>query len=313
MTTDDDEDRGPSRRKVLECMTWAGTGVLWTVAGGVPASLGIIDEAIGAEQKGFTFLQISDSHIGFNKEENPNAPGTLQEAIDRVKALPGNPAFMIHTGDISHLSKPAQFDDAEKIISQARLDVHYVPGEHDLVDPEAGKLYRERYGRDTKGAGWYSFDANGVHFTGLVNVVNLKAGGLGNLGAEQLEWLEDDLKGRSASQPIVVFAHIPLWTVYPQWGWGTDDGAKALGYLKRFGSVTVLNGHIHQVMQKVEGNVTFHTARSTAFPQPVPGTAPSPGPMKVPAEQLEKMLGIASVTFKQNEQRLAIIDTPLKS
>ena len=313
MTPHDDEDRGPSRRKVLECMTWAGTGVLWTVAGGVPASLGIIDEAIGAEQKGFTFLQISDSHIGFNKEENPNAPGTLQEAIDRVIALPGNPAFMIHTGDISHLSKPAQFDDAEKIISQARLDVHYVPGEHDLVDPEAGKLYRERYGRDTKGAGWYSFDANGVHFTGLVNVVNLKAGGLGNLGAEQLEWLEDDLKGRSASQPIVVFAHIPLWTVYPQWGWGTDDGAQALGYLKRFGSITVLNGHIHQVMQKVEGNVTFHTARSTAFPQPVPGTAPSPGPMKVPADQLEKMLGIASVTFKQNEQRLAIIDTPLKS
>ena len=313
MTTHDDEDRGPSRRKVLECMTWAGTGVLWTVAGGVPASLGIIDEAIAAEQKGFTFLQISDSHIGFNKEENPNAPGTLQEAIDRVKALPGNPAFMIHTGDISHLSKPAQFDDAEKIISQARLDVHYVPGEHDLVDPEAGKLYRERYGRGTKGAGWYSFDANGVHFIGLVNVVNLKAGGLGNLGAEQLEWLEDDLKGRSASQPIVVFAHIPLWTVYPQWGWGTDDGAKALGYLKSFGSVTVLNGHIHQVMQKVEGNVTFHTARSTAFPQPVPGTAPSPGPMKVPAEQLEKMLGIASVTFKQNAQRLAIIDTPLKS
>jgi len=313
MTTHDDEDRGPSRRKVLECMTWAGTGVLWTVAGGVPASLGIIDEAIAAEQKGFTFLQISDSHIGFNKEENPNAPGTLQEAIDRVKALPGNPAFMVHTGDISHLSKPAQFDDAEKIISQARLDVHYVPGEHDLVDPEAGKLYRERYGRGTKGAGWYSFDANGVHFIGLVNVVNLKAGGLGNLGAEQLEWLEDDLKGRSASQPIVVFAHIPLWTVYPQWGWGTDDGAKALSYLKGFGSVTVLNGHIHQVMQKVEGNVTFHTARSTAFPQPVPGTAPSPGPMKVPAEQLEKMLGIASVTFKQNEQRLAIIDTPLKS
>ena len=313
MTTHDDEDRGPSRRKVLECMTWAGTGVLWTVAGGVPASLGIIDEAIAAEQKGFTFLQISDSHIGFNKEENPNAPGTLQEAIDRVKALPGNPAFMIHTGDISHLSKPNEFDDADKIISQARLDVHYVPGEHDLVDPEAGKLYRERYGRGTKGAGWYSFDANGVHFIGLVNVVNLKAGGLGNLGAEQLEWLEDDLKGRSASQPIVVFAHIPLWTVYPQWGWGTDDGAKALGYLKGFGSVTVLNGHIHQVMQKVEGNVTFHTARSTAFPQPVPGTAPSPGPMKVPAEQLEKMLGIASVTFKQNEQRLAIIDTPLKS
>ena len=306
------EDQGVTRRKVLECMTWAGTGVLWTISGGVPLSLGILDEAMAQQQQGFTFLQISDSHIGFEKPANPNAKGTLEEAIDRVKALPARPSFMIHTGDISHLSKASEFDDAERIISQARLDVHYVPGEHDLVDPEAGKLYRERYGRGTKGAGWYSFDANGVHFIGLVNVVDLKAGGLGNLGYEQLEWLEDDVKGRSASQPIVVFAHIPLWTVYSDWGWGTQDAAQALGYLKRFGSVTVLNGHIHQVMQKVEGDVTFHTARSTAFPQPVPGTAPSPGPMKVPEERLRAMLGIATVSVKQNEQRLAIIDTPLK-
>jgi 3',5'-cyclic-AMP phosphodiesterase len=310
MTAHDHDDH-PTRRKVLECMTWAGTGVLWTVAGGVPASLGIIDEALAAEQKGFNFLQISDSHMGFDKPANPNAKGTLEEAIEKVKALPAKPAFMIHTGDISHLSKPSEFDDADRIISGARLDVHYVPGEHDFIDPEQ-KLYRERYGRGTKGAGWYSFDANGVHFIGLVNVHDLKAGGLGNLGGEQLEWLEDDVKGRSASQPVVVFAHIPLWSVYPDWGWATQDGAQALSYLKRFGSVTVLNGHIHQVMQKVEGNVTFHTARSTAFPQPAPGTAKSPGPMKVPADQLGKMLGIASVTFKQNEQRLAIIDTPLR-
>jgi 3',5'-cyclic AMP phosphodiesterase CpdA len=219
---------------------------------------------------------------------------------------------MIHTGDISHLSKPSEFDDADQIISHAGLNVRYVPGEHDLLDEDQGKLYLDRYGRGTKGAGWYSFDDTGVHFIGLVNVINLKAGGLGNLGNEQLEWLEDDLKGRSSSQPIVVFAHIPLWTVYPEWGWGTEDGARALGYLKRFGSVTVLNGHIHQVMQKVEGNVTFHTARSTAFPQPAPGTAPSPGPMKVPDDKLRGMLGIASVTFKQNEQRLAIIDTPIQ-
>jgi 3',5'-cyclic AMP phosphodiesterase CpdA len=313
MTAHDHDDRGPNRRKVLECMTWAGTGVLWTIAGGVPTSLGIIDETLAAEQKGFTFLQISDSHLGFDKPANPNAKGTLEEAIGRIKALPDKPSFMIHTGDISHLSKASEFDDAERIIAQARLDVHYVPGEHDLVDEGAGKLYLERYGRGAKGAGWYSFDANGVHFIGLVNVVDLKAGGLGNLGSEQVAWLEDDVKGRAASQPIVVFAHIPLWTVYPEWGWGTEDGAKALGLLKRFGSVTVLNGHIHQVMQKVEGNVTFHTARSTAFPQPVPGTAKSPGPLKVPADQLEKMLGIASVTFKQNEQRLAIVDMPLKS
>jgi 3',5'-cyclic AMP phosphodiesterase CpdA len=309
---DFDRDDGVNRRKVLECMTWVGTGVLWTIAGGVPHALGIMGEAQAQEVKGLTFLQISDSHVGFDKPANPNALGTLQEAVSKIIALPQKPAFMIHTGDISHLSLEAQFDDADRIISQTKLDVHYVPGEHDFLDPEQ-KFYRERYGRGTKGAGWYSFDANGVHFIGLVNVVDLKAGGLGNLGNDQLEWLEADVKGRSASTPIVVFAHIPLWTVYPDWGWGTEDGAQALSYLKKFGSVTVLNGHIHQVMQKVEGNVTFHTARSTAFPQPAPGAAPSPGPMKVADDKLRTMLGTASITFKQNEQRLAIIDTPLKA
>jgi len=307
-----DHDEGVSRRKALECMTWVGTGVLWTISGGVPHSLGLIDQAIAKEASGLTFLQISDSHMGFDKPANPNVKGTLEEAIERIKAIPTKPAFMIHTGDITHLSKESEFDDAEKIISQAKLDVHYVPGEHDVIDPEI-KLYKERYGRGTKGPGYYSFDANGVHFIGLVNVANLKGGGMGSLGDEQLEWMEDDLKGRSASTPIVVFAHIPLWAVYPEWGWGTEDSGRALAYMKRFGSVTVLNGHIHQVMQKVEGNVTFHTARSTAFPQPAPGTAPSPGPMKVPEDKLRTLLGTASVTFKPGEQRLAIIDTPLQS
>jgi 3',5'-cyclic AMP phosphodiesterase CpdA len=307
-----DRDDGVSRRKVLECMTWAGTGVLWTISGGVPHSLGIMGEAQAQGSKSLTFLQLSDSHVGFDKPANPNALGTLEEAIVKVNALPIKPAFAIHTGDISHLSLESQFDDADRIISQSRLDVHYVPGEHDFLDPDQ-KFYKDRYGRGTKGAGWYSFDASGAHFIGLVNVVNLKAGGLGDLGADQLEWLEDDVKHLSASTPIVVFAHIPLWTIYPDWGWGTDDAEQALSYLKRFGSVTVLNGHIHQVMQKVEGNVTFHTARSTAFPQPAPGQGPSPGPMKVPDDQLRTMLGIANVTFKQNEQRLAIIDTPLKA
>ena len=311
MTTNHDDRHGVSRRKILECMTWAGTGVLWTVAGGMPCSMGIIGEATAAQPSGLSFLQISDSHVGFDKAANPNAIGTLEEAIAKIKTLPEKPAFIIHTGDISHLSKPAEFDNADRIIAQARLDVHYVPGEHDLLD-EGQNFYRERYGRGAKGAGWYSFDANGVHFIGLVNVVDLKAGGLGNLGNEQLEWLEDDLEGRTASTPIVVFAHIPLWSVYPAWGWGTDDAARALDYLKRFGSVTVLNGHIHQIMQKVEGNVTFHTAMSTAFPQPVPGTAPSPGPLKVADEKLRSLLGVTDITFKQGQQRLAIIDQPLQ-
>jgi 3',5'-cyclic AMP phosphodiesterase CpdA len=314
MKADHDRVNGQSisRRRVLECMTWAGTGVLWTIAGGVPHSLGIVGDASAQAATGLTFLQISDSHVGFDKPANPNAGSTLEEAINKIKALSAKPAFMLHTGDISHLSKPAEFDDADRIISQARLDVHYVPGEHDVIDDEV-KLYRERYGRGAKGAGWYSFDADRVHFIGLVNVIDLKAGGLGNLGDEQLAWLENDLQGRSASTPIVVFAHIPLWAVYPQWGWGTDDGARALDYLRRFGSVTVLNGHIHQIMQKVEGNVAFHTACSTAFPQPAPGTASSPGPMKVDDSKLRSLLGITNVTFKPGQQRLAIIDTPLQS
>jgi 3',5'-cyclic AMP phosphodiesterase CpdA len=315
MSTDhhdhNDKSDGPSRRRVLECMTWAGTGVLWTVAGGVPRSLGIVNEAMAAGAGGLTFLQISDSHMGFDKPANPNTKGTLEEAMGKIKTLAVKPSFMIHTGDITHLSKASEFDDADKIISQAKLDVHYVPGEHDIIDEEV-KLYRERYGRGTRGAGWYSFDADGVHFIGLVNVANLKAGGLGSLGAEQLAWLEDDVKGKSASTPIVVFAHIPLWTVYPAWGWGTEDSGRALELLKGFGSVTVLNGHIHQVMQKVEGNVAFHTARSTAFPQPAPGSAPSPGPMKVADDKLRTLLGVASVTFRQGDQRLAVVDQPLQ-
>ncbi len=302
---------GTTRRKVLECMTWAGTGLLWSVSGGVPRSLGLVDGAMAAEASGLTFLQISDSHMGFDKPANPNAKGTLEEAIGRIKAIPQRPAFMIHTGDITHLSKASEFDDADKIISQSKLDVHYVPGEHDILDEEV-KFYKERYGRGSKGDGWYSFDAGGVHFVGLVNVKNLKAGGMGSLGDDQLKWLADDLKGKTASTPVVLFAHIPLWVVYEQWGWGTDDGARALDMLKGFGSVTVLNGHIHQVMQKVEGNVAFHTARSTAFPQPAPGAAPSPGPMKVADDQLRKMLGVASVSVKRGDQRLAIIDTPLQ-
>ena len=299
------------RRGALECMIWAGTGVLWALSGGVPKSVGLLGEALAAEASGFTFLQISDSHIGFNKPANPDALGTLREAIAKVKAVKSKPAFMIHTGDITHLSKPDEFDSAAKLIGEANLDVHYVPGEHDFIDEGLGKLYLERYGKGTKGQGWYSFDDHGVHFIGLNNVVDLKAGGLGRLGSDQLAWLADDLKGKANSTPIVVFAHIPLWTVYADWGWGTDDGLQALDMLKRFGSVTVLNGHIHQIVQKVEGNMTFHTARSTAFPQPTPGTAPSPGPMTVPAEQLRSMLGITSVDVRFGNKPLAVTDTTL--
>jgi 3',5'-cyclic AMP phosphodiesterase CpdA len=306
-----DRGQGLGRREVLECMVWAGTGVLWTVSGGVPHSVGLIGDALAAEPTGFTFLQMSDSHIGFDKPANPDALATLREAVGIVKAMPAKPSFIIHTGDITHLSKPAQFDNADQVFGETGVQIHYVPGEHDYIDEGNGKAYLERYGKNTKGAGWYSFDDHGVHFIGLVNVVDLKGGGLGNLGAEQLAWLEADLKDRSNSTPIVVFAHIPLQVLYKEWGWGTEDGTQALALLKRFGSVTILNGHIHQLAQKVEGNMTFHTALSTAFPQPAPGSAPSPGPMLVPADKLRTYLGLASITMVQGNKPLAIVDKTL--
>jgi len=308
---------GIDRRGFLKCMAWAGTGLLWTVSGGVLASktLAEIAKTGGSlpTATDLSFLQVSDSHIGFSKEANKDVTATFKIALDRINTLPTPPSFLIHTGDITQLSKPEEFDTFDEVLKSCRTkDVFYVPGEHDVLS-DNGKLYRNRYLKSVegKGSGWYSFNKNGVHFIGLVNVLNLEAGGLGQLGDEQLEWLKDDVNDLGTSTPIVVFAHIPLWAVYPQWGWSTSDGEQALGYLKRFASVTVLNGHIHQVLQKVEGNVTFHSAMSTAFPQPAPGTAPSPGPMKVPDEKLRSVLGLTSVQYRHGNNALAIVDSNL--
>jgi len=306
------QDDGIDRRGFLKCMAWAGTGALCVVQGGVLQSFALNSQVAKQAKGQLSFVQISDSHMGFNKPANPDVVATLKAAVDKINALPAAPEFMLHTGDISHLSKPSEFDNVDQILKSAvAKEVFFVPGEHDVLEDE-GAQYRERYGKNANGAGWYSFDKTGVHFIGLVNVMNLKAGGLGSLGHDQLEWLEGDVKHLSHSTPIIVFAHIPLWTIYPDWGWGTDDSAQALSYLKKFGSVTVLNGHIHQTMQKVEGNVTFHTACSTAFPQPKPGAAPSPGPMKVPAEQLKSLLGLTSVNFVSKKHPLGLTDSTLE-
>ncbi len=292
----------------LECMAWAGTGMIWSVSGGLLSSRALGQQA--PSRTDWSFVQISDSHIGFSKPANPDVNGTLQAAIEKINALPQAPEFIIHTGDLTHLAKPAEFDTLEHIVMSARpKQVFYVPGEHDIAADD-GKQYLERHGKNTKGQGWYSFDRGGIHFVGLVNAAAIE--GLGKLGADQLRWLEADLKGRSSSTPVVVFAHVPLWTVSAEWGWGTQDSEQAMSHLKRFASVTVLNGHIHQTMQKVEGNVTFHTAMSTAFPQPAPGSAPAPGPMKLPGERLRTALGITNVRYVVRQQSLALVDSPLE-
>ena len=305
---------GIDRRGFLKCMAWAGTGAICVMKGGVMSSYSLsrLAELDPADMKGeLSFAQISDSHMGFNKPANTDVVGTLKAAVDKVNALKTPPEFLLHTGDISHLARPEEFDTVDQILkSTVAKQTFFVPGEHDVIGDD-GKGYLDRYGKGAMGNGWYSFDKKGVHFVGLVNVMNLKAGGLGTLGSEQLEWLEKDLEGLKSSTPLVVFAHIPLWSVYPQWGWGTEDSEQALSYMKKFGSVTVLNGHIHQTMQKVEGKITFHTAASTAFPQPQPGQGDSPGPMKVPAEQLRSVLGITDVNFVRGKAPLAIVDSNL--
>jgi Icc protein len=311
---DDLDNDGIDRRGFLKCMAWAGTGLIWTVSGGIPGSRAFASSMARSASTGgdFTFVQISDSHMGFKKPANPDVAATLEAAVNKINGLAQQPEFLLHTGDISHLSRPEEFDNVDQILKGLiRKEIFFVPGEHDVLDDD-GKSYLQRYGKSAKGSGWYSFDHKGVHFIGLVNVMNLKAGGLGSLGEEQLKWMGDDVKSLSSSTPIVVFAHIPLWSVYPEWGWGTDDSAQALAHLKKFGSVTVLNGHIHQTMQKVEGNVTFHTAMSTAFPQPKPGTAESPGPLTVPSGQLRSVLGITDVSYVLGQHSLAIVDSTLE-
>jgi len=304
-----------SRRNALKCMAYGGAGTLFALSGGVLAPIDLAMAAgdkQGAAKLGKPlFVQISDTHIGFNKEANPDVDGTLSQTIDIVNAMSVQPALIIHTGDITHLSKPAEFDTAQQLFSRLRTtEMHTVPGEHDTTDATVTE-YFNRFGKASDNKGYYSFDHAGVHFVALINVLQFKPGGLGTLGTDQLAWVAADLKGRSSSTPIVVFAHMPLWTIYEPWGWGTGDADQLLSQLRRFGSVTVLNGHIHQIVQKVEGNMTFHTARSTSYPQPAAGVGPGPGPLKVPTDQLASMLGITGVSVVKHPSSLVLSDTAL--
>jgi Icc protein len=321
-TMDHDDDRighpATDRRRFLKCMAWAGAGTLWTMHGGVLQARMLNGER-DADPAGdalkdatFSFMQISDSHIGFSKAPNPDVTGTLKAALARIDRQPVQPDFIIHTGDLTHLSRPDEFDTVSQLMQGSRTQrAFFVPGEHDVIG-DNGREFFSRFGEKQTEGGWYSFDHRGVHFVALINVLNLKGGGLGWLGPDQLAWLKQDLASRSSETPIVVFAHMPMWSLYPAWGWGTDDAGAALSMLRRFGSVTVLNGHIHQIQQKVEGRITFYTARSTAYPQPAPGVGPGPGPLKdLPAGQLATYLGVREVRHVQAGRTLALTDEAL--
>jgi 3',5'-cyclic AMP phosphodiesterase CpdA len=310
-----DESPTISRRRALKCLAYGGAGTLFTLAGGILAPIDLAVAATtrdSAAQAGKPlFVQISDSHIGFHKDANPDVIATLSSTIDLVNRMPVQPQLILHTGDITHLSKPEEFDVAQQMLAQFRVrDVHTVPGEHDVADATVSE-YFNRFGKPSSNKGYYSFDHAGVHFLALINVLQAKDGGAGYLGEEQLAWVAADLRARTSSTPIVVFAHMPLWNIYEPWGWRTSDADALLEGLRRFGSVTVLNGHIHQIVQKVEGNMTFHTAPSTAYPQPAPGEGAGPGPLKVPADELARHLGITSIALRPHPRALMLTDTAL--
>jgi 3',5'-cyclic-AMP phosphodiesterase len=308
---DTDDDLARSRRHFLACMA-AGAGTLWLMKSGVLQARPLGDGPVTAGDASFSFVQISDSHIGFRKAPNMDVAGTLRQSLAAIRSQSVRPAFVLHTGDLTHLSRPDQFDTLAGLVQESQVGkVFYVPGEHDVIGDNGAEFFR-RFGERQQAGGWYSFDQGGVHFVGLINVLNLKAGGLGYLGADQLAWLKNDLAGLSAETPLVVFAHMPLWSLYPQWGWGTDDSAQAMSYLRRFGSVTVLNGHVHQIQQKVEGSITFYTARSTAYPQPAPGVGPGPGPLQsVAADALHRYLGVRDVRHVHGSGALAVTEEAL--
>ncbi|SNQ47382.1 Metallophosphoesterase [Frankia canadensis] len=303
---------GMSRRQLTRHASWFGAAVGLTVVGGEVTRHvvgGSSATASPAPIPDIRFVQVSDSHLGFTGKANPDVTGSFERAINQVNALPNRPDFVVHTGDLTHLSTPAQFDQVKQMMSGLRTPAVYtVPGEHDSVD-DGGRAYRAAFGAGTRGEGWYSFDLRGVHFIGLVNTFTLEA--LGHLGADQIDFVRKDVAGLSADTPIVVFSHIPLFAMYPKWGWGTDDAAAVLNHLRRFSSVTCLNGHVHQLFTRREGNVTFHSATTTAYPLPRPGQAPAPTPQTLPAGMLAGALGIREVTYHPGNPSLALTDSRL--
>jgi 3',5'-cyclic AMP phosphodiesterase CpdA len=275
------------RSDFLDHVAWTGAGIAWSLS----ATGLLVSKPASAATSSFSFVQISDSHIGFARPENPDVLGTFAKTIAAINALPRQPAFVVHTGDVTHLSKPAQFDAAKQVLSSLKVPLIVLPGEHDVIGSPRG--FFDAFARPDAPKGWFSFDQGGIHFLSLVNVFNFEIDG--KLGAEQLDFVEKDLAAQKTSTPIVVFGHVPLYALYPPWGWTTQDGSRVLAALRRFDAVSVLNGHIHQIIQHTEGNIRFATAAATAYPQPAPGTADKPGPLKVPDNLLLKVLGYRSV------------------
>ncbi|MEU5536848.1 metallophosphoesterase [Streptomyces sp. NPDC020362] len=303
-------EHGMTRRQLTRHAAWFGGVVILTVTGGeVISHLPGSSNAAPAGGADLRFVQVSDSHIGFQGPANMDVAGTFAAALSQVNSLGFRPDFVMHSGDMTHLSAPAQFDQVKQMLSQLRTDrIFTVPGEHDSIG-DNGRAYRQAFGKNTLGDGWYSFDTHGVHFIALVNTLHLEQ--LGHLGKDQIDFVRKDIAGLSSDTPIVIFSHIPLFAMYPKWGWGTNDAVQVLSMLRRFSSVTCLNGHVHQLFTKTEGNITFHSAAPTCYPFPKPGHGPAPTPQVLPAGRLKDALGIRTVNYRQGSHALAVKDEKL--
>lgn len=286
------------RSVFFEHIAWTGAGIAYTLAG----SGLLAGRAVGAEAAAVEFVQISDSHIGFHQAANMDVAGTLKSAVDRINAMRTPPKFVVHTGDITHLSTPQQFDDARAILSQLKAPLIALPGEHDVVSNDFKGYFGNFKIPQSRDGGWASWDDGGIHYVALLNVFNFEK--LGLLGNDQLDWLRADLSSVTRDTPVVVFTHVPLYALYPQWGWTTEDGAKALALLQKFDRVTVLNGHIHQIVTHVEGNIRFASAAATAYPQPKAGMAPKPGPVTLPHDDLLRAIGYRTVQVDGGDARI---------
>ena len=303
-------ESGMNRRQLLRHGAWFGGAVVLAVGGGAVVSSVVADSHSALDDpNALLFAQISDSHLGFTGPANTDVTKSFAAAIDKLNALPRRPAFVMHTGDLTHLATPAQFDQVKQMMTGIKTGQTFVvPGEHDSID-DSGQKYRAAFGSGTQGDGWFSFDIQGVHVIGLVNTISLEK--LGHLGTDQIDFVRRDTAHLPADTPIVVFSHIPLFAMYPAWGWGTDDAMQVLALLRRFSSVTCLNGHVHQLFTKTEGNITFHSATTTAYPLPKPGRAAAPAPVTLPAGRLHDALGIRTVTHVRGAHHLAITDSKL--
>jgi 3',5'-cyclic AMP phosphodiesterase CpdA len=255
----------------------------------------------------FYFVQLSDVHWGFEGPENPDARGTLPKAIAAVNALAEPPDFIIFTGDLTHTTEDGRerrkrMGEFQQMARELKVrDVRYIPGEHDAA-LDQGKAFGEFFGAKN-----YVFDHKGVHFIVLDNVSDPAA----KLGDEQLAWLESDLKAQPQDARIVVFAHRPLFDLYPQWDWATRDGARAVELLQTRPNVVVFYGHIHQENHHMTGAIAHHSAKSLMFPLPAPGSQPKRTPVAWDPAQPYRGLGFREIEAEPAQARYVLNERPV--